>query len=146
MHNGINHFKTIKELIDRGLLRDEGNNVYIMNDNRQYTVNNPQGSAFSFGDNSTNKVVNNNNGMSEDLLMNLLKEIDVSNLKSEEKEELKELVEAAQDASEAENPKKSVIKRMLEASKGIIDTVTNSPALIDAYTKWVQFLQNPPTL
>jgi|GEM_PF-6854771 len=131
-----------------GLLKDEGSSVFIMvnNDNRKFTVNSSPNSAISLGDNSTNIVNNNNNGVSEDLLMQLFKEIDASELKSDEKSELKELVEAAQDASEAENPKKSVIKSMIDASKGIIDTVSNSPALIEAYTKWVSFLQNPPTL
>lgn len=128
-----------------GLLKDKGRFVFIMEDNRQYTVNSPQGSAISFGDNSTNTVTN-NNGVAADLFINLLKEIDSSNLKSEEKEELKELVEAAQVASEGDNPKKTVIKSMLDTSKSIIDTVSSSSTLIDAYTKWVQFIQNPPIL
>ncbi|WP_153062645.1 hypothetical protein [Metasolibacillus meyeri] len=113
-----------------------------MVDNKQFTVNNPQGSAFSFGDSSTNTVINVNNGVSEDLLKKLLQEIDSSELKNNEKEELKELVTTAQDASEGETPKKSVMKSMLNSSQAIIDTVTKSPALIEAFKKWAEFLQN----
>lgn len=144
MHNGLSNVKKIGELVSMGLLKDEGSSVFIMVDNRQYTVT-AHGSAVSFGDNSNNTVTNINNGVAEDLLMKLLKEIDVSELGQDEKDELKELVEAAQDASQAEKPKKLVIKNMLNASKSLIDTVTKSPGLIEAYTKWAQFLQNPPT-
>lgn len=128
----------------------KNNTIYLFNGGIQLTNNNAYGvknSVISFGKNATNTVINNNNnGVSEDLLLSLLKEIEASELKNDEKEELKELVEAAQAESEGENPKNSVIRSMLNASKGIMDTVTNSPALIDAYTKWVSFLQNPPTL
>lgn len=145
MHNSLNQTKTIKELMEMNLLKDEGRNVYVMvNDNRKYTVNNASHSAFSFGDNSQNTVTN-NTGVSDDILKALLKEIDASELTSDAKEELKELVEATQVESEAEQPKKSVIRRMLDGSKGIIDSINSSPALIETYTKWAQFIQNPPT-
>ncbi|MGE7021974.1 hypothetical protein [Solibacillus cecembensis] len=147
MLNGIERTKTTKELIELGLLEDEGRFVFVMvNDKRTYTVNNPQGSAFSFGENSTNTVTNNNNGVSEELLLNLFKEIDSSELKNDEREELKELIEAAQAASEAEIPKQSVIRSMLDGAKNIMDTVSNSPRLIEAYTQWINFLQNTPTV
>lgn len=55
----------------------------------QMTNNNVRGvsnSVISFGKDATNTVINNNNnGVSEDLLMQLFKEIDASELKNDEK-------------------------------------------------------------
>ncbi|WP_339216314.1 hypothetical protein [Solibacillus sp. FSL W8-0372] len=129
-----------------GLLKDEGRSIFVMvnSDNRQYTFTDVKNSAISTGDYANSTVTN--NGISEDILKTLLKEIDASELEQNAKEELKELVETAQAESEADKPKQSVIKRMLEGSKSIIDGINSSPALIETYTKWAQFIQNPPTL
>ena len=139
----ITEHTSILELIQNGSLMIINGGIHMTNNIAKGISN----SIVSFGEGANNTVINNNNnGVSEDLLMKLFKEIDASELKGEDREELKELLEEAQAASSAENPKKSVIKRMLEASKGIIDSVNSSPALIETYTKWAQFIQNPPVL
>ena len=118
-----------------------------MVDNRQTTnnVHNPQNTAISFGDNSPNTVTNNYNQESTDLTKTLLEELNTSDMNDIQKEELRELIETVHTESNAEKPKKTVLKSVLETSKSIIDTATKSPALIEAYSKWAQFFQNPPT-
>lgn len=134
-------------MIAEHLLVDKGRNVYfVTNDNRQTinTVNNPQGAAFSFGDHSTNNVTNNYGAEIEDLTKNLLERLGLEEMDASDRVELTDLIEAASQEANSEQPKKTLIRNFLDGSKRLIDTVKESPALIEAYEKWATFIQSLP--
>lgn len=116
----------------------------LFNDNRKTvnSVNNPQNTAISFGESSTNTVTNNYGSEIEDLTTKLLELLKMEIVDTEIQEELTELVEGVSDESTSEKPKKALMKNLLGASKSIMDTVNKSPQLIETYQKWATFIQS----
>lgn len=125
VNNGLNHIKTIDELIEMGLLKDNGRFVYVVNDNRQYTIN-AQGSAVSFGDGSTNTVTNNNNGVAEDL-QNAFKELDelIRKIDDETTKEQAEMnSEILRDTIQSEDKSKSGrVLKFLVGALGVVQPI-----------------------
>lgn len=135
--------KLISDLVAEQLMEDTGRNVYIMIDKRQVnTVNNPQGSAFSFGDHTTNTVTNYNSPELEDLTSNLLELLRAEEIDPSQKAELTDLIEAASQEANSPEPKKGLLRTFLSGSKGLMDTFVRSPELIEAYSKWATFIQS----
>jgi len=121
--------------------------IHMNNDNKQYnTVNGVQGSAFSFGPNSTNTVNNNQNSDLVDLTRQLIEILKSQEIPTEQKQELEEVITAAAEEATKETPKKAILKSLLASVNSIMDTINKTPALITAYEKWDKFIQgfNPP--
>ncbi|PLR92385.1 hypothetical protein CTZ29_06795 [Bacillus halotolerans] len=133
----------MKELIVNGQFEETMKGVFIYVDKTTHnTVNNPNGTAISFGSHSNNTVVNNNNkgdNEFEEVTKLLLAEIKKSELNPEKQEELNELVDAANSEITAEKPKKAVLKSFIDSADSIIKTASNSVNLISAFEKWQNF-------
>lgn len=138
----MNKFISIDDLLKYGTLVICQGGIHVTN-NIAKDLNN---SAVSFGANSTNNVTNNYSKEAENYTKTLLDQLKKEEIDPEVKKELSEIIEEAQSAYNPEKPKRTVLKSLLESSKGIIDTVAKTPALIEAYTKWFNFFQNPPAL
>ncbi|EME75414.1 hypothetical protein CHH92_21585 [Bacillus sonorensis] len=139
-HTGIMpNEKLFNELIENGFFSQQGKGVffYVQNNN----VFGASGSAFSFGENSTNTVINNNASNNDllELTQTLLNEIKNSQLDAENQEQLKELVEAATSEASSEKPKKAILKSFIDSANTIIQTAANSTNLISAFEKWSAF-------
>lgn len=140
---------TAGELIKKNKLMMTNGVIQIVNhDNRKTinTVNNPQGTAISFGDCSTNTITNNYGVEIEDLTKNLLELLKSEEMDPSDRTELTDLIEVASQTATTEQPKKAVVKNLLKGSKELIDTAAKSPALIEAYVKWATFIQNIPVI
>ncbi|MCY8486026.1 hypothetical protein MOC97_11140 [Bacillus atrophaeus] len=134
--------KTFMDLINEGLFSEPKKGMFVyMEDNRQYNISNNSGSAFSFGSNSSNVVMNHNSSNNElaELTQALLKEIKDSNLDSENEEQLNHLVHATTSEANTEKPKKILIKSFLDSADSVIKTATTSVNLISAFEKWKSF-------
>lgn len=106
------------------------------------TVNNPQRTAISFGDHSTNNVTNNYGAEIEDLTKTLLERLGREEMDASDRAELTDLIEAASQEANSEQPKKTLIRTFLNGSKGLMDAIVRSPELIEAYGKWATFIQS----
>ncbi|WP_432355341.1 hypothetical protein [Sporosarcina sp. A2] len=126
-------------------MEHEGRNVFfVTNDYRQITntVNNPQGTAISFGPGSTNNVANNYGAKIEDLTKDLLQQLGLEDMDASHRVEISELIEAASQEANSEQPRKALIRNFLSGSKGLMDAIVRSPELIEAYGKWATFIQS----
>ncbi len=132
------------ELLSKKIFVGAEGGVFIYMDNTtNNTVNQPIGTAISFGSNSNNTVINNNNSGNnefEEITKLLLDEIKKSELGSEKQEELSELVDAVNSELTAERPKKAILKSCLDSANSIIQLGANSTNLITAFEKWSTYI------
>ncbi|SMG56462.1 hypothetical protein [Paenibacillus aquistagni] len=98
------------------------------------------GSAFAVG--SGNTVTNSNQSVPElvELTEKLLAALDDHEINHEKKAEIVEAVAAINENANKSKPNKTLLKGMVDGLKGTMDVITKSPALIEAYAKWSDFI------
>ncbi|MBJ8093274.1 hypothetical protein JDS71_12035 [Bacillus cereus] len=82
------------------------------------------------------KIFEQNTNVSEELL----KLIADSTLNVPQKQEMKEIIEATAEEVGNGNPKKPVLRGLLNSATAIMDTVAKSPQLITAFDKWSTYI------
>ncbi|MFS0688981.1 hypothetical protein AB1K89_07045 [Sporosarcina sp. 179-K 8C2 HS] len=144
----MDEFMTLARLLQSQQLCIVNGGIHFMNGEKFSfnNVNNPVNSAVSFGDESPNTVINVYKQDVENVTNDLLALIESEISDSKVKNELRELIEGAALESGSKEPKPAILRTLIDGTKGIMTTIVKSPALLDAYEKWVQFLQDPPTL
>lgn len=101
-----------------------------------------EGSNQNVGHGASQVVTNSQTSELADLTRELLESLRGIELQQEQKKELEEVINAATDEASSDKPKKGILKSFLEQTKNVIDTVNKTPALISAYQKWSEVIQN----
>ncbi|WP_371374307.1 hypothetical protein [Sporomusa aerivorans] len=101
------------------------------------TVNGNHG-ALGIGSDQT--IVNVNHEAVKELSAELIKEIKASNIPDTTKKELEESVNEVSKQVNSGSPNKITLTGMLSGINAAINTINNSPSLIESFTKWKDFI------
>ncbi|MFJ5965526.1 hypothetical protein [Bacillus sp. NPDC093026] len=117
--------------------------MLVVVNQKKYDFSNINNSAFSIGDNSTNISTNNINKNDDQFLkltQTLMQELKKSELATPQQEEVEELVDAIVNGVNEPQPKKAIIRSLVDSANSIIQLGANSTNLITAFEKWSTYI------
>ena len=101
------------------------------------TVNDNHG---SLGIGSDQTIININQAAVKELSANLIKEIKASDIPDTTKKDLEESINEVSKQVNSGSPNKITLTGMLSGINAAINTINNSPSLIETFTKWKDFI------
>lgn len=146
----MREFMYIPDLIRKGTLAIEpefkGGFLVTVNHNygntHQYGAIDARGNKgnIGLGENVTITQILNENTEIANLTRELLNQLQNANLPTQQRTEIIEVVNAATEVANAEEPNKTILKSLVQSGKGLIAAATTSTALIEAYNQWSTFI------
>lgn len=135
--------KTLQQIYPNGniifqSIRIEGGCQVTKNDFGGVSISAPN-SAFAVGSDNTVTNINQIQDFKE-LTKKLLEEIEKSDIPRDKKEEVSHTINTATEQVNSGKPNKNLLGGLLGSLVPFIDTINKSPALIETFTKWKDFL------